>query len=57
MSRKKLIDVSVSGEPVAHVQAIVGGKALLPCDLATLSANDSVIFVVWYKGEDTPIYR
>lgn len=51
------MDVFVSGEPVTHVQAIVGGKALLPCDLSTRSANDTVIFVVWYKDENTPIYR
>lgn len=42
---------------MAHVQAIVKGKALLPCDLSPSAPNDSVILVVWYKDEHSPIYR
>ncbi|XP_074027396.1 sidestep VI isoform X2 [Leptinotarsa decemlineata] len=41
---------------VAHVQAIVRGTALLPCDLTASAPNDSVILVVWYQDEHTPIY-
>ncbi|XP_019764544.2 nephrin [Dendroctonus ponderosae] len=37
-------------------QALVGGTALLPCDLTTSARNDSVVLVVWYKDEHTPIY-
>lgn len=47
----------VSGGVVAHVQAIVNGTALLPCDLTPSAPNDSVVLVVWYKDEHTPIYR
>lgn len=47
----------ISGGATAHVQAIVKGKALLPCDLTPPAPNDSVVLVVWYKDEHTPIYR
>lgn len=46
-----------SGGIVAYVQAIVNGTALLPCDLTPSAPNDSVVLVVWYKDEHTPIYR
>ncbi|XP_066142755.1 neural cell adhesion molecule 2-like isoform X1 [Euwallacea fornicatus] len=36
--------------------ALVGGTALLPCDLTSSMPNDSVELVVWYKDEHTPIY-
>lgn len=42
---------------MAHVHAIVRGSALLPCDLNTPAPNDTVVLVVWYKDEHTPIYR
>ncbi|XP_017787321.1 PREDICTED: synaptogenesis protein syg-2 isoform X2 [Nicrophorus vespilloides] len=41
---------------VAHVQAIVKGTALLPCDLTPPTPNDSIVLIVWYKGKHTPIY-
>lgn len=49
--------VFLSGGSVAHVHAIVRGTALLPCDLTPPAPNDSVVLVVWYKDEHTPIYR
>ncbi|EEC10051.1 sidestep protein, putative, partial [Ixodes scapularis] len=40
---------------VAHVTALAGGEALLPCDLSP--ANDSVALVLWYKDAlPTPVY-
>ncbi|XP_065167952.1 nephrin isoform X2 [Atheta coriaria] len=48
--------VAGQGGVVAHVQAIVRGTALLPCDLTPPAPNDSVVLVVWYKDEHTPIY-
>ncbi|KAF5301892.1 hypothetical protein FQA39_LY10547 [Lamprigera yunnana] len=39
-----------------HVQSIVKGKALLPCNLTPSAPNDSVVLVVWYKDEHSPIY-
>jgi hypothetical protein len=39
------------------VQAVAGGTALLPCDILPPLANDSVLLVIWYKNEMTPIYR
>ncbi|KAJ8957730.1 hypothetical protein NQ318_017628, partial [Aromia moschata] len=50
-------DREVFSGVVAHVQAIVRGTALLPCDLTASAPNDSVVLVVWYKDEHTPIYR
>ncbi|KRT85297.1 Immunoglobulin, partial [Oryctes borbonicus] len=44
------------GGYVTHVQAIVRGTAQLPCDLTPPAPNDSVVLVVWYKDEHTPIY-
>lgn len=49
--------IYVPGGLVAHVHAIVKGSALLPCDLTPPAPNDSVVLVVWYKDEHTPIYR
>ncbi|XP_044729170.1 uncharacterized protein LOC123292521 [Chrysoperla carnea] len=42
---------------VLHVQAVNKGTALLPCDLTPPTVNDSVVLIVWYKNEQTPIYR
>ncbi|XP_057651793.1 nephrin-like isoform X2 [Diorhabda carinulata] len=41
---------------LAHVQALLKGTALLPCDLTPTAPNDTVLLVVWYKDEHTPIY-
>lgn len=53
----KMLSIFVSGGIVAHVQAIVRGTALLPCDLTASASNDTVVLVVWYKDEHSPIYR
>lgn len=45
----------VSGDVMFHVQAIIRNSAYLPCDLD--APNDTVLLVVWYKDEHTPIYR
>ncbi|KAH9368521.1 hypothetical protein HPB48_007814 [Haemaphysalis longicornis] len=40
---------------LAHVTALAGGEALLPCDLSP--DNDSVALVLWYKDAlPTPVY-
>ncbi|GFQ84241.1 sidestep protein, putative [Trichonephila clavata] len=37
--------------------AVVRGKVALPCDISPPSADDSVVLILWYKGEDpAPIY-
>nr|CAI5835327.1 unnamed protein product [Callosobruchus analis] len=46
-----------SAVPHAHVLALVRGTALLPCDLTPSLKNDSILLVVWYKDDHTPIYR
>ncbi|CAH1987894.1 unnamed protein product [Acanthoscelides obtectus] len=43
--------------PHVYVQALVRGTALLPCDLTPSLKNDSILLVVWYKDDHTPIYR
>ncbi|EFA06209.2 nephrin isoform X1 [Tribolium castaneum] len=49
-------DYQTNRGTVTHVQAIVKGNAQLPCDLLPPALNDSVVLVVWYKDEHTPIY-
>ncbi|XP_049813792.1 uncharacterized protein LOC126260505 [Schistocerca nitens] len=39
-----------------RVQALVGEKALLPCDVTPPTANDTATLVIWFKDEITPIY-
>lgn len=37
--------------------AVVRGKVALPCDISPPSVDDSVVLILWYKGEDpAPIY-
>lgn len=47
--------VFVSDGVMTQIQALTKGTALLPCDLS--APNDTVVLVVWYKDEHTPIYR
>lgn len=47
----------VPGGTTTHVQAVVKGTALLPCDLTAPVTNDTVVLIVWYKNQHTPIYR
>ncbi|EEB14616.1 hypothetical protein Phum_PHUM311820 [Pediculus humanus corporis] len=41
---------------VKEVHAVLKQTALLPCDITSSVKGDSVILVVWYKDEMTPIY-
>ncbi|GLH08772.1 Uncharacterized protein GBIM_13948 [Gryllus bimaculatus] len=43
--------------PINEITSVVGGTALLPCDIVPPLPNDSVILVIWFKNEVTPIYR
>ncbi|KAK7862971.1 hypothetical protein R5R35_002031 [Gryllus longicercus] len=42
--------------PINEITSVVGGTALLPCDIVPPLPNDSVILVIWFKNEVTPIY-
>ncbi|XP_050301674.1 nephrin isoform X2 [Anthonomus grandis grandis] len=48
--------IGTSGSVSVSAQALVTGKASLPCDLTASAPNDSVVLVVWYKNEHTPIF-
>ena len=44
--------------PVKNVDAIIGGKAELPCDMYPADEIDDVYLVLWYKDIDgKPLYR
>ena len=44
--------------PVKNVDAIIGGKAELPCDMYPIDDADNVYLVLWYKDIDgKPLYR
>ncbi|XP_025835204.1 synaptogenesis protein syg-2 [Agrilus planipennis] len=45
-----------NGLATVEIQAVVGGAAEIPCDLTPSTTNGSVLLVVWYKDEHTPIY-
>jgi len=57
VNRTSLSFLFLIAGPMAEVKAVVKGTARLPCDLAPPVANDSVILVIWYKNDITPIYR
>lgn len=42
---------------IREVHAVLKQSAALPCDISSSVEGDSVILVVWYKDEMTPIYR
>ncbi|KAK9301229.1 hypothetical protein QLX08_006314 [Tetragonisca angustula] len=44
------------GGPTVTAKAVLQGTAELPCDIRPPRQNDSVILVVWYKSDITPIY-
>ncbi|KAL0270295.1 UNVERIFIED_CONTAM: hypothetical protein PYX00_007757 [Menopon gallinae] len=54
---ESLIILSLSAGSVREVHAVVKQSASLPCDITSTVDGDSVILVVWYKDEMTPIYR
>lgn len=48
--------------PVTNVQALLGRKAALPCDIQASEADDSVHMVLWFLEIDgnpqgEPLYR
>ena len=44
--------------PVKNVDAIISGKAELPCDMYPADEIDDVYLVLWYKDIDgKPLYR
>ncbi|XP_067208142.1 synaptogenesis protein syg-1 isoform X3 [Linepithema humile] len=47
--------VRAQGPPLS-VRAILGGTAVLPCDIHSPQRNDSAILIVWYKNDVVPIY-
>ncbi|XP_044729673.1 uncharacterized protein LOC123293023 [Chrysoperla carnea] len=43
--------------PIYHLQAVVGEPVYLPCDISTITPNDAVLLVLWYREDlGTPIY-
>ena len=44
--------------PVRNVDAIIGGKAELPCDIYPSETIDDVYLVLWYRDiAGKPLYR
>ncbi|CAI6357930.1 unnamed protein product [Macrosiphum euphorbiae] len=42
---------------VIHIDAVLGDKAELPCHVQTTnSTTESPILIIWYRGQDYPIY-
>lgn len=43
---------------VKHIDVVLGNKAELPCDVHNVkNSSDWPVLMVWYKGQDFPIYR
>ena len=44
--------------PVKSVEAVIGGKAELPCDIYPSDTVDDVYLVLWYRDiAGKPLYR
>lgn len=44
--------------PVAHIEAVQGGTARLPCNVTPPVDDDKITLVIWYKdGLTSPIHR
>jgi hypothetical protein len=44
--------------PVFSVDAVIGGRAELPCDVEPADSADEVFLVLWYRREaGKPLYR
>ena len=44
--------------PIRDVEAVLGGRAELPCDILPEDAHDDVYLVLWFKENATkPMYR
>ena len=55
LSNDKLFCLSV---PVKSVDAVIGGKAELPCDIYPSETSDDVYLVLWYRDiAGKPLYR
>lgn len=53
-----LIAYSVAAVPVRDVEAVLGGEAVLPCDILPDDSHDDVYLVLWFKDDATkPMYR
>lgn len=43
---------------VKHIDAILGENAELLCDIQNIkNSTEWPILIIWYKGQDYPIYR
>lgn len=43
---------------VRHIDAVLGNKAELPCDVQNIkNSTEWPILIIWYRGQDYPIYR
>lgn len=41
-----------------HVDAVLGDRAEIQCDVKNVrNSTESPILIIWYKGQDYPIYR
>lgn len=45
-------------ENMKQVDAVLGDSAELPCDVQNIkNSTEWPILIIWYKGQDYPIYR
>lgn len=50
--------VFLIADNVRHVDAVLGNKAELPCDIQSeKNSTEWPILIIWYRGHDHPIYR
>jgi len=45
-------------DTVRHIDAVLGDKAEIPCNIQTINNSTEVpVLIIWYRGQDYPIYR